>query len=623
MIRPSVSTILSLLALANATLGQAVLPASPLPGPRGTASGFGLVEVRGNRDLRTISDAVDVFANGFENLDQVVAGEVPILDLSDFDRRTSGGDVLPGDALPMLGHAPLEEEIPNTVNVAHGRLRVAEAGQYTIQVHGSDGFAMRFPGHSWEQAFSWDDERTAEIDPFDTETLLFRERIGDVNTRGVISLPEGDVDFEFVHFGGGLSYLTGIYFEVTSALGVHEYQAPAQWLPLGAGGTIPSNVGASRDVRLTEPALLVAAEGLVRDVEDLHAELQYARNELPDRIVELDQLIVTDADGVDGRDTCCTRPSLAMPELEKTVIPYGERTTFTGAGVFANFEVNDGDDVANESIELTFALFADDYAELRVVGEDFHQGSEFIEVEQLDHDDGGNDQGMTAYLTEMWQHPLAYAELKEGQYELETYLYQQGFDSGLEVWVATGRHDRFDLSTFYPLGLSDEVNPRPRNVGLQLIDIATHLPGDFDEDGELTLADIDLLSAAIVAGTSDSSRYDLDGNGPVDVDDLEMFLNIAGRTAGDTDLNGEVGFTDFLVLSSNFGTTVTSRWSDGDFNASGEVDFADFLVLSGNFGQASSSLQSVPEPTSHHLPIILLTLLSLRVYGVREFKRKK
>lgn len=52
---------------------------------------------------------------------------------------------------------------------------------------------------------------------------------------------------------------------------------------------------------------------------------------------------------------------------------------------------------------------------------------------------------------------------------------------------------------------------------------------------------------------------------------------------GDADGDGTVGFSDFLILSSNFGKNDQS-FADGDFDADGQVTFADFLVLSANFG---------------------------------------
>ena len=56
-------------------------------------------------------------------------------------------------------------------------------------------------------------------------------------------------------------------------------------------------------------------------------------------------------------------------------------------------------------------------------------------------------------------------------------------------------------------------------------------------------------------------------------------------TPGDADGNGEVGFADFLLLSSNFGKQVDAVWAEGDFNEDGNVSFEDFLILSANFSR--------------------------------------
>lgn len=73
------------------------------------------------------------------------------------------------------------------------------------------------------------------------------------------------------------------------------------------------------------------------------------------------------------------------------------------------------------------------------------------------------------------------------------------------------------------------------------------------------------------------------------------------NTLGDIDGNGDVGFSDFLILSNNFGSDVSSH-SEGDIDCSGDVAFADFLVLSTNFGQTvGAEASSVPEPSGFAL----------------------
>ena len=51
---------------------------------------------------------------------------------------------------------------------------------------------------------------------------------------------------------------------------------------------------------------------------------------------------------------------------------------------------------------------------------------------------------------------------------------------------------------------------------------------------------------------------------------------------GDTNLDGRVDFTDFLVLADGFGKE--SGWAGGNFDLNGRIDFGDFLLLADNFG---------------------------------------
>lgn len=53
---------------------------------------------------------------------------------------------------------------------------------------------------------------------------------------------------------------------------------------------------------------------------------------------------------------------------------------------------------------------------------------------------------------------------------------------------------------------------------------------------------------------------------------------------GDADMDGEVSFSDFLILSDNFGLSNADQ-GDGDFTRDGTVDFEDFLILADEFGK--------------------------------------
>ena len=83
--------------------------------------------------------------------------------------------------------------------------------------------------------------------------------------------------------------------------------------------------------------------------------------------------------------------------------------------------------------------------------------------------------------------------------------------------------------------------------------------------------------------------------------------------SGDTDVDGDVDFSDFVNLSSHFGMTDVG-WAEGDFDHNGEIDFPDFLRLSRNFGETSDPvISNAPEPSSSVLLILSsMSLLVLR-----------
>ena len=88
------------------------------------------------------------------------------------------------------------------------------------------------------------------------------------------------------------------------------------------------------------------------------------------------------------------------------------------------------------------------------------------------------------------------------------------------------------------------------------------------------------------------------------------------NTGGDIDGDGSVGFSDFLILSSNFGTDVASH-EQGDLDCGGSVEFADFLVLSNAFGTTvGAEASSVPEPSG-------IALLSLAGLALGFFRRRR
>jgi hypothetical protein len=70
---------------------------------------------------------------------------------------------------------------------------------------------------------------------------------------------------------------------------------------------------------------------------------------------------------------------------------------------------------------------------------------------------------------------------------------------------------------------------------------------------------------------------------------------------GDLDGDGEVQFSDFVILANAFGTTVDPPGSGADIDGDGEVQFSDFVILANNFGQSideAALLRAAPQPSS-------------------------
>ena len=148
-------------------------------------------------------------------------------------------------------------------------------------------------------------------------------------------------------------------------------------------------------------------------------------------------------------------------------------------------------------------------------------------------------------------------------------------------------------------------------------------PGDFDGDGQITIADIELLQKD-VRGVSHVQHFDLNRDEVVDAADIEVLLIAAQSLMGDTNLDGEVAFVDFLILANHFGNQ--AGWGGGDFSGDGTVAFEDFLILSQRFGdqfetssEPTQVAASIPEPSG--LSLLLLSLFATAALARADLTR--
>ncbi|MCA9197253.1 MAG: hypothetical protein KDA87_06930 [Planctomycetales bacterium] len=141
------------------------------------------------------------------------------------------------------------------------------------------------------------------------------------------------------------------------------------------------------------------------------------------------------------------------------------------------------------------------------------------------------------------------------------------------------------------------------------------LTGDFNNDGSVTTADLDVM----VLG---NAAYDVTGDGAADAADLsEMVTNLIGTWIGDSNGDGEFSSGDFVQVFGvgKFETGEAATWSEGDWNLDGEFTTSDFVAAFTEGGYElgpRAGVSAVPEPTGF---VVLLTSLC----GLTMFRRRR
>jgi autotransporter-associated beta strand protein len=190
----------------------------------------------------------------------------------------------------------------------------------------------------------------------------------------------------------------------------------------------------------------------------------------------------------------------------------------------------------------------------------------------------------------------------------------------------------FNLITPGPAGSSDRIKVTGTN-GLTLNGgkITVSTAGGASSLGWYNIIEHEGFTGSLAGVTvptpTSSIVYVLDGSDP-------DFIRLHRGYNGDANDDGTVNFSDFIILSQNFGQNGT--WNQANFTGASVVDFNDFVVLSQNFGNtiaggqlvseeeialfqsASQSFlagQGIPEPTS-------LAMLGIGAAGLLTRRRK-
>ncbi|MEM8679604.1 MAG: PQQ-dependent sugar dehydrogenase, partial [Planctomycetota bacterium] len=150
----------------------------------------------------------------------------------------------------------------------------------------------------------------------------------------------------------------------------------------------------------------------------------------------------------------------------------------------------------------------------------------------------------------------------------------------------------------------DAQSPIERGARVLRVRYVAPLPdGDFNDDGNYDCQDIDALIGDIAAG-SNSTEFDMNGDGVTNLDDRDLWLAEAGAVnlgagscylVGDANLDGLVDGQDFITWNSNKFTN-TGAWCAADWNADGVTDGQDFVAWNANKFQSSDYV--FVEPTN-------------------------
>lgn len=450
-------------------------PLARLPGPNGTASAFGVQEVRDLGASGNIRTAVEKILSGEGT---VVTGTAAKFDLHDPDNGDNQGAV-PGAQVPFVSDQigvdddDIHSVIKGTVVVPAG-----QGGAYTFNVHSDDGFAMRIlsqkpAGPLTQHKFSTARNGFADEDG----TLTFLGTTGDSNTQGVINLAPGTYDVEFASFEGD----SGAFWEVSTAKGdfVNGLGVP-RWLLLGDGSTLPQSGPFKQAARLTAPATVKNFD-FQTDIVSVIANVR--TNPAPTAQGTADDVVLKGEDAVGGR------PGATISPDQQHLFPNGAGLDNFSTAVTGQFQVLDTNGAAGET--LTFGLFADDNAALHIAGQSFTAVGGNVNA-QLVNPEGLSDQWVVADYRSGNTNALGLITLPEGTYSFEAFQLEEGGGSGLEVWVAAGDQlaTGFNSGAFAPLTIDTLPNFfLPANQGLGLVagpGTGPVLgPGDFDSDGDV------------------------------------------------------------------------------------------------------------------------------------------
>lgn len=617
-------------ALGGAAQAQ-LFPESRLEGPAGTDGNWAVIDYLqlGEEVTQPVENVVqqvlDIQDGSIEPA-IVEMGLFPFIHLSDPDNPGGQGGRLDNNEVEIFPYPGEEEGLDDQdfISVAHARLNVPEAGPYTLSLQSDDGFGFRIFGAEALQVSN------AEIDPDDSSTVLFRNNTGNTNSMAVYQLEAGQYSAEYVMWERG----GGAYAEIASVSGnaIDNVEQRYQWTPLGDPTVIDErteipNAGDAPLVTLIGDATL-----RVYDLPQEDQPLEFAREAIFDNFDnplgerEISQLQVSD----NPSDPAGCPFGVFNTDGAAEPYPGGTPADDFGSLTLGKLQIDDGDNVADEELNVLIHMDSDDRGYFRIDGEEFvdvaggELDGDFLDINSGDgigiYDDSNTcNTDFTGAIT-----------LTEGvEYDFEIIQTERGGNAGFQILAGLGE-DPFDLTDveFDVVSTGEIGDPIvfARNVGIGLVaedpnmtdpTLGPSVAGDYNGNGMRDLEDLDLQAAGIKAG---DTSFDLDGDGDADLDDRIFWIeNLSNTHIGDSNFDGEFSSSDFVTVftPAKYETGQMATFAEGDWNGDMVFNSSDFVFAftGGGYetGPREGGLQVVPEPSAMALVLFgFLGLLGIR-----------
>jgi hypothetical protein len=150
-------------------------------------------------------------------------------------------------------------------------------------------------------------------------------------------------------------------------------------------------------------------------------------------------------------------------------------------------------------------------------------------------------------------------------------------------------------------------------INLMELMVATDADGDYNLDGFVNEADINLQSAAMNEPSPDVMLYDENDDGVVDYDDRVIMLHDHVFTwVGDANLDGEFDSGDLVIVfdAGKYDMGEMATWSEGDWDGNMLFDSGDLVVAFADSGYDAGPRPApvpVPEPSAMTLCLVCAT----------------